>query len=104
MRILDSSDEADDALRDVVGVLVGVPGLTWAGIGFHEGGSLVLGPTAGTQDESRRVRVPVTYEGDPVGELWVDGEAERAFLDRVAELISAHVLIGWDTGGAAWEP
>ena len=34
-----------------------------------------------------------------VGELWVDGDAEAAFLDRFALLISQHVLIGWDTRG-----
>ena len=27
---------------------------------------------------------------------------ERAFLERVAVLISAHCLVGWDTGGVPW--
>ena len=59
---------------------------------------------AGEPDETRRVRIPVLFQGSEVGELWVDGEADRAFLERVALLVSAHVLIGWDTRGEAWEP
>jgi hypothetical protein len=48
--------------------------------------------------------VPVSYKGDTVGELQVDGDADRALLDAVAERISAYVLLGWDTGGEDWEP
>jgi hypothetical protein len=44
------------------------------------------------------------FQGARVGELWVDGEAEQSFLERVALLISAHVLIGWDTRGERWDP
>jgi hypothetical protein len=58
----------------------------------------------GRPPRSRRVRVPVTYQGDRIGELWIDGEAEQSFLERVALLISAHVLNGWDTRGERWEP
>jgi hypothetical protein len=47
---------------------------------------------------------PVTYQGTQVGELWIDGEADRAFLERVGVLVSAHVLIRWDTRGETWEP
>ena len=65
---------------------------------------LPLGPTAGAPDEARRMRVPIVFQGDPVGELWVDGDPDRALLDRVAALIAPLVLIGWDTGGEAWEP
>jgi len=103
-RILDRSEDADDALRDTVSLLAGEPGLTWAGIAFLDQGTLTLGPAAGTADESRRLRVPISYEGEPVGELWADGEADAAFLARVATLIAAHVLVGWDTDGEAWEP
>jgi hypothetical protein len=39
-----------------------------------------------------------------VGELWVDGEADRGTLERVADRLAAHVLIGWDTQGEHWEP
>ncbi len=103
-RILNRGDDADDVLRSVVRVLADEPEIAWAGVAFLDEGRLVLGPEAGEPDESRRVRVPVVYQGEPVGELLVDGEADRAFLERVAVLISAHVLIGWDTRGQPWEP
>ena len=31
-------------------------------------------------------------------------EESRAFLQRVALLISPHCLVGWDTRGEAWSP
>jgi L-methionine (R)-S-oxide reductase len=53
--------------------------------------------------------VPIAYEGKVVGEIDIDsdrpaafGEADRVFLERVALLISPHVLVAWDTGGVAW--
>jgi putative methionine-R-sulfoxide reductase with GAF domain len=53
--------------------------------------------------------VPVAYEGRVVGEIDIDSDTpaafnddDRAFLERVALLISAHALIAWDTGGVAW--
>jgi L-methionine (R)-S-oxide reductase len=53
--------------------------------------------------------VPIAYEGRVVGEIDIDsdepaafGEADRAFLERVALLISPHCLVGWDTGGVPW--
>jgi hypothetical protein len=103
-RILNRGGDADDVLRSTVAVLVDEPGIAWAGIAFREEGSLVLGPQAGEPDEQRRTRVPVLYQGSAVGELWVDGDMERDFLDRVAAIVSHHVLIGWDTRGEAWEP
>jgi hypothetical protein len=103
-RILDRSDDADEVLRGTVGVLADEPGVRWAGIAFLEGDELVLGPEAGEPDERRRARVPIVFQGAPVGELWVDGEADRELLERVAVLVSAHVLIGWDTRGEAWQP
>ncbi len=48
--------------------------------------------------------MPVSFQDAVVGELAVDGDAEPAFLARVAEQISAYVLLGWDTSGEAWEP
>jgi hypothetical protein len=103
-RILNRGGEPDDVLRSTVSVLVDEAGISWAGVAFSEGGRLVLGPQAGAPDESRRVHVPVLFQGAEVGALWVDGEAELSFLERVATLISAHVLIGWDTAGEPWEP
>jgi putative methionine-R-sulfoxide reductase with GAF domain len=53
--------------------------------------------------------VPVAYEGRVVGEIDIDSDTpaafnddDRAFLERVALLISAHALVAWDTGGVAW--
>jgi L-methionine (R)-S-oxide reductase len=53
--------------------------------------------------------VPISYQGRVVGEIDIDsdepaafGSADRAFLERVALLISAHSLVGWDTGGQDW--
>jgi len=53
--------------------------------------------------------VPISYEKRVVGEIDIDsdepaafGEADRAFLERVALLISPHCLVGWDTGGVPW--
>lgn len=103
-RILDRGGDADDVLRAVVAELARENGISWAGVLFLENGELSLGPEAGVPDERRRLRVPVDYQGTRVGELAVDGSAGEAFLRRVAGLVSAHVLLGWDTGGEAWEP
>jgi putative methionine-R-sulfoxide reductase with GAF domain len=102
--LLEREGEADDALRTMVAALAGLPGVVWAGIAFLEDGQLVLGPSAGEQEETRRTRVPISFGGNPVGELQVDGEADRAVLEKAADLVSPYVLIGWDTGGEAWEP
>ena len=55
--------------------------------------------------------VPIAYEGRVVGEIDIDsdvpaafGAEDRAFLERVALLISPHCLVGWDTGGVQWAP
>jgi L-methionine (R)-S-oxide reductase len=47
--------------------------------------------------------VPIAYEGRVVGEIDIDSDEaaaftdeDRAFLERVALLISAHSLVGWD--------
>jgi hypothetical protein len=103
-RILNRGGEPDDVLRAAVSVLAEDPGIAWAGIAFLDEGALALGPTAGEPDESCRTSVPIAFQGSRVGELWVDGSAEHGFLERVATLLSAHVLIGWDTRGETWEP
>lgn len=53
--------------------------------------------------------VPIAYEGRVVGEIDIDSDrpaafadADRALLERVAELIAPHCLVGWDTGGVPW--
>jgi putative methionine-R-sulfoxide reductase with GAF domain len=103
-RILNLGSDADDVLREVVAELVEEPTIEWAGILFLEAGALALGPEAGVPDPTRRISVPVTYQGTVVGELAIDGDADAAFLEQVARLISTHVLLGWDTRGEAWDP
>ena len=103
-RILNRGGDADDVLRAVVGALVERGGCAWAGILFVEAGELVLGPQAGEQRPEERLQLPVVYKGDRVAELVADGCEDRAFLERVALLISAYCLVGWDTGGVPWDP
>jgi hypothetical protein len=102
--IVSRGGDADDALRDVVATLAGR--YRWAGILFVEEGDLVLGPQAGEPGEAARTQVPVTFNGDRIAELAVDGapDDDRGFLERVAELVAPHCLVGWDIGGADWEP
>jgi L-methionine (R)-S-oxide reductase len=54
--------------------------------------------------------VPISYKRRVVGEIDIDsdrpaafGEEDRAFLERVALLISPHCLVGWATGGVPWQ-
>jgi L-methionine (R)-S-oxide reductase len=54
--------------------------------------------------------VPIAHEGRVVGEIDIDsdraaafGEEDRAFLERVAELIAPHCLIGRDTSRVTQE-
>jgi putative methionine-R-sulfoxide reductase with GAF domain len=104
-RILNHGGDPDEVLRDVVAVLH--QDYSWAGISFVEEGELVLGPAQGEQ-KAEPTRIPIAYENNVVGELGVvarelDSE-ERAFLERVASLISPFCLVGWDTAGEAWSP
>ena len=94
--------DADDVLRGVVAGLV-AGGYAWAGIFFLEDGELVLGPQAGTPEESRRTQVPVLWRGERVAELAADGEGEES-LDEVAPTLGEYCLVGWDTAGEAWDP
>jgi hypothetical protein len=103
-RVLRQKAEADEILRLTVQALLEDPTISWAGIAFVENEETTLGPSAGVADESRRERVPIVYRGTKVGELWIDGDADRGLLERIAFLIAEYVLIGWDTRGEAWEP
>ena len=103
-RLLAESEDADDVLRVTVLALVASPGIVWAGIGLVEGREVTLGPVSGTPDEARRACAEVVFEGTVVGEIWADGEIDSAGLEDIARRIAPQVLIGWDTGGTAWEP
>jgi hypothetical protein len=102
--VVEAGGEPDDVLRDVVAALVDAGTATWAGILFAESGELALGPEAGTAAGEARLQVPVVYEGTPIAELAAEGCHDRALLEEVATLIPEHCLVGWDTGGEAWEP
>jgi hypothetical protein len=100
--VVEAGGESDDVLRRVVAALVD-SGASWAGIYFAENGELVLGPEAGTSGGAE-TRIPVLYAGTPVAELAVEGCDDRELLEHTAGLIGEHCLVGWDTGGAPWEP
>jgi hypothetical protein len=102
--IVDHGGDVDDVLRRVVAALVEDGGCAWAGILFAEDGELVLGPQSGRPDPGLRLQVPIAYEGARVAELVVDGCDDTTLLERVAELIATHCLVGWDTSGQPWEP
>jgi putative methionine-R-sulfoxide reductase with GAF domain len=100
--ILNAGGDADDVLRAVVAALVETEACSWAGILFVEEGTLVLGPEAGAQQPDQRLQLPVTFNDAQVAELVVDRCVDGALAGRVAELISVHCLVGWDTGGVPW--
>ena len=97
------SVDADDLLRQEVAKLAERDDCVWAGIFFVEGHELVLGPEAGTPDLDRRVGVPVTWRGERIAELAVDGSIGPAELERIAAQIADLCLVGWDTGGELWQ-
>jgi putative methionine-R-sulfoxide reductase with GAF domain len=108
-RVLNREPEPDEALRQTVAVLhQRIPHYTWVGLYFVEGEELPLGPSSGAPDSgATRTAIPVVYEGTQTATLGIESQteldaADRAFLERVAVLISAHCLVGWDTGGVPW--
>jgi hypothetical protein len=99
-RILNRGGDADDVLRAVLETLQ-QRGIPFAAIRFVENAKLVDGPSVGERTEARTT--PVVYEGELVGELALaDDDVE--FAERLATLISAYVLVGWDTAGEPWSP
>ena len=100
--IVDRGGDADDILREVVAALVGHEACAWAGILFVEEGELVLGPEAGAQEPGRRLEVPVSFNDVRIARLVLDACVDETLAERVAQRISAHCLVGWDTGGVPW--
>jgi hypothetical protein len=89
-RIVNRGGDADDALRSVLAALH-ERGVVSVAIRFVDAGELVDGPSVG--DGSAGVRVPVVFDGDPIGELEAAVD-DGAFAERVATLISPYVLVG----------
>ena len=99
-RILNRGGDADDVLRQVVEVVHRL--YPYAAIAFVETGELVVGPEAG-EAPARIEAFPISFQSSPVAELRVGGApVDRAFLERVATIISAYCLVGWDTAGEPW--
>jgi hypothetical protein len=102
-RIVAEGGDADDVLRNVLAVLGSL--YSYASVGFVEEGEIVAGPAFGAAGSAVVERLPISYQGVVVGELATTSpEADVSFLEGVAARISAHVLLGWDTGGETWEP
>jgi hypothetical protein len=98
--ILQRGGDADQVLRSVLSALHG-RGIHYAAIRFVENDQLVDGPSIG--DSTNALTVPVRYEGRAIGELVIATDDTR-FAERVADLISPYVLVGWDTSGEPWAP
>jgi hypothetical protein len=98
-----STPDADELLRQAVSELAARDDCAWAAIYFAEEDRLVLGPQAGRPDPPYRRTVPVLWRGTRVAELAADGAVPETELEAVAAGIADLCLVGWDTGGEAWE-
>lgn len=104
-QILERSEEADQIL---LGTIAALSSHYEAGVGirFIEGGSFSDGPWSGEAGVTT-TEVEVRYEGELVALLVTPAsldEDDQATWEQVASLISAFCLVGWDIGGADWEP
>jgi hypothetical protein len=99
-RLVNVGGDADDVLRAVLSALH-ARGVDYAAIRFLEDGDLVDGPSVGAGEVA--VAVPVVFQGRHVGELQLS-IPDHELAVRVATLVSAFVLVGWDTGGTPWVP
>lgn len=107
--------EADEILRGALAALVGPAGYRGAAIWFVEGESLQLGPAAGEPVELADAAKPeaagdahavdVPFDGRRVAVLAAAtaGPNDEPYLRRVAALLAGACLVGWDTGGVAWD-
>jgi hypothetical protein len=94
-RILNRGADSDDVLRAVVARLHGL--YPRVAIGFAPGAEPIASPGAGAEG-GETASYPISFEGRRVAALEVVGtlgdEEERAFLERVATLVSAHCSRG----------
>jgi hypothetical protein len=105
-RILNRGGDADDVLHEVLAVLGRL--YRYVAVEFVEGDRSVVGPEVGEREREPEppAAFPVVYQRRRIGALLVAEarEDDRPFLERVATLVSAYVLVGWDTGGVPWSP
>lgn len=108
-RLLNRGGDADEVLRGVVWALhERLPHLERVWIEFAEGDQRVIGPSAGETARELTRTFGVSFQGAEVAVLAVPHEVLRAgdagLLERIATIIAPYCLVGWDTGGARWEP
>ena len=89
-RILNRGGDAGDVLGAVVGALVERGGCAWAAIVPFRDGEPGTATHAGEERPGDRERVPIVFQGRRVAELAADGCGDRAFLERVALLVSPY--------------
>jgi hypothetical protein len=89
-RILNRGGDAEDVLRGVLDAL-GARGISFARLQLAGGGGLEVG------ERRASIAAPVAYEGSEIGSLEVAAD-DRAFVERVATLIS-HYVARLETGG-----
>ena len=105
-RIINRECEADEILRQSVATIAKRFD-TFCGIRFVEDGGMIDGPSGGAVqraagrrgDHLRRLE----HRRDRARQRPLEEEDRDAF-DRIAELLSPFCLVGWDTGGEAWNP
>jgi putative methionine-R-sulfoxide reductase with GAF domain len=129
-QLIGSEPEADRVLRATTAIVTqALSSVQWVGIYVTEDGELELGPAAGLKDgapepapsldqprsqlvsiDLSELAVPVVYDGTVVGLILArtetTGDEQQwlvGLLEMVAERISSHCLVGWDTGGVEWE-
>ena len=104
-RIVNRESEADEILRQSVATIAKRFD-TFCGIRFVEDGGMLDGPSGGAYAEPQAV-VPITYDDSSIAEIALGTpleEDDRDTFDRIAKLLSPFCLVGWDTGGEAWNP
>ncbi len=100
-----ASREADEILRQSVATIA-KRFETFCGVRFVEDGGMIDGPSGGDYAEPQAV-VPITYDDSSIAEIVLGTPLEqddRDAFDRIAKLLSPFCLVGWDTGGEAWNP
>ncbi len=94
-RILNRGGDAEDVLRGVLDAF-DARGISFARVQLAGGDGLEVG------ERRASIAAPVAYEGSEIGSLEVAAD-DRAFVERVATLIS-HYVARLETGGDAASP